>query len=48
MSGKPVNDKSGEFTSGWNVKRMEDMGFKTDGNTSGTCEGARWLKPTIR
>lgn len=48
MSGKPVNDKSGEFTSGWNVERMEELGFKTDGDTSDVCKEARWLKPTIR
>jgi len=48
MSGKPVNDKNAEFTSGWNVERMEELGFKTDGDTSDVCKEARWLKPTIR
>ena len=51
--GNPVekdNGGQGEFTSGWDTKKMSDMGFRTDdeGDINDTCMEATWLTPKIR
>lgn len=50
--GNPVdkeNGGQGEFTSGWDLKKMGELGFKVDEDSdiNDTCMEATWLTPTI-
>jgi hypothetical protein len=44
------NGGQGEFTSGWELRKLGELGFKTgeEGNIYDTCEEAMWLTPVVR
>jgi hypothetical protein len=44
------NGGQGEFTSGWDLKKMGELGFKVDDESdiNDTCMEATWLAPIVR
>lgn len=44
------NGGQGEFTSGWELRKLGELGFKTgeEGDINDTCEEAMWLTPVVR
>jgi hypothetical protein len=46
----PNNGGQGEFVSGWDLRKMGELGFKVDeeSDINDTCQEAQWLKPTVR
>jgi len=44
------NGGQGDFTSGWELRKLGELGFKVDEDSDihDTCDKAMWLKPTLR
>ncbi|KAF2743461.1 glycosyltransferase family 31 protein [Sporormia fimetaria CBS 119925] len=45
-----MNGGQGEFTSGWDLRKLGEMGFKVgpEEDLADTCREATWLMPTVR